>query len=103
MHPLFSYEGKRNMFIIGAVPSQRCHYNAVLQLDVSQLEGLEQIGRHGGNFLCLLKRFQRALRNFPHFEGQWRDRLIFYTFLGPLLRLDSRYAASSIVIAQQAQ
>jgi hypothetical protein len=28
----------------------------------------------------LLKRFQRTLRNVPHFEGQWRDRLIFYTF-----------------------
>ena len=72
------------MFIISTVPSQRCHHNAVLQLDIPQLEGFEKVGRHGGNIPCSLKQFELALYNILHIERQRRGHLILYTFLPPL-------------------
>jgi hypothetical protein len=35
------------MIVVGTESSQWCHNNSVLQLQVAQLEGLEEVRRHG--------------------------------------------------------
>jgi hypothetical protein len=37
------------MLVVGTKSSQWCHNNSVLQLQVAQLEGLEEVRRHGGD------------------------------------------------------
>lgn len=37
------------MLVIGTESSQWCHNNSVLQLQIAQLEGLEEVRRHGGD------------------------------------------------------
>jgi hypothetical protein len=46
---LFGHEGKRNMLVICTETGHWCHHKSVLQLDVSQLQGPEKVGRHADN------------------------------------------------------
>lgn len=45
---LFWHEGKRDMLVVGTESSEWGHDNSVLQLQVAQLQGLEEVRRHGG-------------------------------------------------------
>ncbi len=75
---LFGHEGQWDMPVIGTESSQWCHYNAVLQLQIAQFEGLEEVRRHGCNVLWVVGQFQKLddsredaerLRNVGDWKG----------------------------------
>jgi hypothetical protein len=68
------------MFVVGTESSQWCHNNSVLQLQVAQLEGLEEVRRHGGYGRrrptlignVELPIFEQRLLNVLRVGGRWR-------------------------------
>jgi rubredoxin len=70
------------MLVVGTESSQWCHNNSVLQLQVAQLEGFEEVRRHGGDgwkeiyveWKCRTAKFREKAADFPEIRLKMEKR-----------------------------